>query len=255
MLKKAAIVQKAKTTEHTRTERQVLEHIRQSPFLVTLHYAFQTQSKLHLILGESRSISARWKDASLNLRALMFFCLFAGRECRLCERRRDVHSLVPARSLSRGGGADLYRRNNLSSGAPTQGGCAFSNISQFGFLSHHALGDIPGCLGVFFCSWGSFTETSSWKTSYWTATDTSFWQILGSVRSFWKRRYEGMVTSLKLLHESFVVMHFLGSFQKERTYSFCGTIEYMAPEIIRGKAGHGKVKIRNSAESADVCIL
>lgn len=53
MLKKAAIVQKAKTTEHTRTERQVLEHIRQSPFLVTLHYAFQTQSKLHLILGET----------------------------------------------------------------------------------------------------------------------------------------------------------------------------------------------------------
>lgn len=52
VLKKAAIVQKAKTTEHTRTERQVLEHIRQSPFLVTLHYAFQTHSKLHLILGE-----------------------------------------------------------------------------------------------------------------------------------------------------------------------------------------------------------
>ncbi|XP_030218254.1 ribosomal protein S6 kinase alpha-5, partial [Gadus morhua] len=46
VLKKAAIVQKAKTTEHTRTERQVLEHIRQSPFLVTLHYAFQTHSKL-----------------------------------------------------------------------------------------------------------------------------------------------------------------------------------------------------------------
>lgn len=32
--------------------------------------------------------------------------------------------------------------------------------------------------------------------------------------------------------------------QKERTYSFCGTIEYMAPEIIRGKAGHGKVTTR-----------
>ena len=53
VLKKATIVQKAKTAEHTRTERQVLEHIRQSPFLVTLHYAFQTHSKLHLILGES----------------------------------------------------------------------------------------------------------------------------------------------------------------------------------------------------------
>ncbi|KAM9708405.1 ribosomal protein S6 kinase alpha-5 isoform 2-T2 [Menidia menidia] len=50
VLKKATIVQKAKTAEHTRAERQVLEHIRQSPFLVTLHYAFQTDTKLHLIL-------------------------------------------------------------------------------------------------------------------------------------------------------------------------------------------------------------
>ncbi|XP_054828119.1 ribosomal protein S6 kinase alpha-5 isoform X3 [Eublepharis macularius] len=50
VLKKATIIQKAKTTEHTKTERQVLEHIRQSPFLVTLHYAFQTETKLHLIL-------------------------------------------------------------------------------------------------------------------------------------------------------------------------------------------------------------
>ncbi|CAG7816943.1 unnamed protein product [Allacma fusca] len=50
VLKKAAIVQKKKTTEHTKTERQVLEAVRQSPFLVTLHYAFQTDAKLHLIL-------------------------------------------------------------------------------------------------------------------------------------------------------------------------------------------------------------
>ncbi|XP_064621307.1 ribosomal protein S6 kinase alpha-5-like isoform X2 [Lineus longissimus] len=50
VLKKASIVQKTKTTEHTKTERQVLEVIRQSPFLVTLHYAFQTEAKLHLIL-------------------------------------------------------------------------------------------------------------------------------------------------------------------------------------------------------------
>lgn len=33
----------------------------------------------------------------------------------------------------------------------------------------------------------------------------------------------------------------LFSSQKERTFSFCGTIEYMAPEIIRSKSGHGKV--------------
>ncbi|XP_078065075.1 ribosomal protein S6 kinase alpha-5-like, partial [Mustelus asterias] len=50
VLKKASIIQKAKTMEHTKTERQVLEQIRQSPFLVTLHYAFQTDTKLHLIL-------------------------------------------------------------------------------------------------------------------------------------------------------------------------------------------------------------
>jgi ribosomal protein S6 kinase alpha-5 len=50
VLKKASIVQKAKTTEHIKTERQVLASVRQSPFLVTLYYAFQTDAKLHLIL-------------------------------------------------------------------------------------------------------------------------------------------------------------------------------------------------------------
>jgi ribosomal protein S6 kinase alpha-5 len=53
VLKKASIVQKAKTTKHIKTERQVLEAVRQSPFLVTLYYAFQTDAKLHLILGMS----------------------------------------------------------------------------------------------------------------------------------------------------------------------------------------------------------
>lgn len=50
VLKKATICQKKKTAEHTKTERQVLESIKRSPFLVTMHYAFQTESKLHLIL-------------------------------------------------------------------------------------------------------------------------------------------------------------------------------------------------------------
>jgi ribosomal protein S6 kinase alpha-5 len=34
VLEKASIVQKRRTTEHTKTERQVLEMIRNSPFLV-----------------------------------------------------------------------------------------------------------------------------------------------------------------------------------------------------------------------------
>lgn len=64
VLRKAAIVAKAKTTEHTRTERAVLEHVRQSPFLVTLHYAFQTDSKLHLILGRSTHTPVRFVGLS-----------------------------------------------------------------------------------------------------------------------------------------------------------------------------------------------
>ena len=52
VLKKATIVRKKKVMEHTLTERNVLEAIRDFPFLVTLHYAFQTDTKLHLIMGK-----------------------------------------------------------------------------------------------------------------------------------------------------------------------------------------------------------
>lgn len=51
VLKKSSIVQKQKTLEHTKTEREVLETIRRSSFLVNVYYAFQTATKLHLILG------------------------------------------------------------------------------------------------------------------------------------------------------------------------------------------------------------
>lgn len=50
VLNKEIVAQKTKTLDHTRTERKVLEAIRNEPFLVTMHYAFQTRSKLHLIL-------------------------------------------------------------------------------------------------------------------------------------------------------------------------------------------------------------
>jgi serine/threonine protein kinase len=51
VLRKARVMQKAKTLEHTIAERQVLEHIKNSPFLVNLRYAFQTDAKLHLVMG------------------------------------------------------------------------------------------------------------------------------------------------------------------------------------------------------------
>jgi serine/threonine protein kinase len=50
ILKKTAVVRKKKVMEHTLTERSVLEAIHDFPFLVTLHYAFQTESKLHLVM-------------------------------------------------------------------------------------------------------------------------------------------------------------------------------------------------------------
>lgn len=72
VLKKATIIQKSKTTEHTKTERQVLEHIRLSPFLVTLHYAFQTDTKLHLILGKCKK--ERTIEGSKKIRSIFICC-------------------------------------------------------------------------------------------------------------------------------------------------------------------------------------
>jgi serine/threonine protein kinase len=49
MLKKAAIIQK-NTIDWAMTERRVLEAVLQYPFLSTFHYAFQSDSKLYLVL-------------------------------------------------------------------------------------------------------------------------------------------------------------------------------------------------------------
>jgi hypothetical protein len=54
-LLKADIVDNDKLTEYTKTERLVLEAVRQAPFLVGLQYAFQTDDKLYLILGEHKN--------------------------------------------------------------------------------------------------------------------------------------------------------------------------------------------------------
>lgn len=51
VLEKSKIVGSKKTIEHTLTEREVLEAVRSSKFLITMHYAFQTTEKLHLVIG------------------------------------------------------------------------------------------------------------------------------------------------------------------------------------------------------------
>lgn len=50
VLEKNKVTQKKKTTEHTRTEREVLEKVIDCPFLATLYYAFQTAEKLYLVM-------------------------------------------------------------------------------------------------------------------------------------------------------------------------------------------------------------
>ena len=47
-LRKEAII-KRKQVDHTRAEKNILQKI-QHPFIVQLHYAFQTEDKLYMIL-------------------------------------------------------------------------------------------------------------------------------------------------------------------------------------------------------------
>uniref|UniRef100_A0A8C4MLY8 non-specific serine/threonine protein kinase n=1 Tax=Equus asinus asinus TaxID=83772 RepID=A0A8C4MLY8_EQUAS len=143
VLRKAALVQRAKTQEHTRTERSVLELVRQAPFLVTLHYAFQTDAKLHLILDYVNG-------------GEMFTHLYQRQHFKEAEVRVYGGEIVLA-------------------------------------LEHlHKLGII----------------------------------------------YRDLKLENVLLDSDGHIV--LTDFGLKRTFSFCGTIEYMAPEIIRSKSGHGK---------------
>ncbi|CAJ0569423.1 unnamed protein product, partial [Mesorhabditis spiculigera] len=49
VLKKATLVQNQKDTAHVKSERHILEAVR-NPFICSLHYAFQTEGKLYLVL-------------------------------------------------------------------------------------------------------------------------------------------------------------------------------------------------------------
>lgn len=158
VLKKASIVQKAKTTEHIRTERQVLAAVRQSPFLVTLYYAFQTDAKLHLILEYVRG-------------GELFTHLFKRERFDEPEVRFYTAEIV----------------------------CALEHLHSLGIIYRdikleNILLDEQG--HVCLCDFGLSKEFLAAPAA--TAADN-------------------------------------------RTYSFCGTIEYMAPELIQGDCGHNFV--------------
>lgn len=152
VLKKANIVQKAKTTEHIKTERQVLESIRQLPFLVKLYYAFQTDAKLHLILEYIRGgelFTHLFKRERFNENEVRFYT------AEITLALEHLHQL-----------GIIYRDIKLEN----------ILLDQDGHI----------CL----CDFGLSKE-------------------------------------------------FHVSNNEKRTYSFCGTIEYMAPELIQGEQGHG----------------
>uniref|UniRef100_A0A915PTR6 Ribosomal protein S6 kinase n=1 Tax=Setaria digitata TaxID=48799 RepID=A0A915PTR6_9BILA len=50
VLRKSRVITKAKTLQHTLSERHVLERLRGLPFLVEMIYAFQSDSKLHIVM-------------------------------------------------------------------------------------------------------------------------------------------------------------------------------------------------------------
>ena len=151
VLKKASIVQKAKTTEHIKTERQVLASVRQSPFLVTLYYAFQTDAKLHLILEYVRG-------------GELFTHLFKREHFNESEVRIYIGEITLA----------LEHLHKL--------GIIYRDIKLENILL-----DSDGHICL--CDFGLSKE-------------------------------------------------FLDKDVDKRTYSFCGTIEYMAPELIQGDCGH-----------------
>ena len=52
-----------KDTQHTKSERNILEFVAH-PFIVSLHYAFQSNAKLYLIL---EYLPGNWRSEGLNL--------------------------------------------------------------------------------------------------------------------------------------------------------------------------------------------
>ena len=89
VLSKANIV-KRRQVEHTRTERKVLSYTRH-PFIVTLHYAFQTKDQLYFVLDYCGG-------------GELFLCVSSAavyHPCRLCTRARPP-ACLPLQPLGQG---------------------------------------------------------------------------------------------------------------------------------------------------------
>ncbi|KAF4788639.1 ribosomal protein S6 kinase, 90kDa, polypeptide 5 [Turdus rufiventris] len=222
VLKKATIVQKAKTTEHTRTERQVLEHIRQSPFLVTLHYAFQTDTKLHLILDY--------------INGGELFTHLSHRE-RFSENEVQIYIgeiVLALEHLHKLG--IIYRDIKLENILLDSDGHVV--LTDFG-LSKEFLTDEIIELLLEHLKFIAIDTYASELMYFATGPIRISPQNARSMKDKGGTMLHGPNTCAFVISK---VQHDLMLTSKnERAYSFCGTIEYMAPDIVRGgDAGHDK---------------
>ena len=149
VLNKATVVQKKKTAEHTKTERQVLEAIRSCPFLVRMYYAFQTDAKLYLILGECDCKVASSNDCTVLINCPLCIAdyvsggeLFTHLYQRDYFTERDVQIYIAEVVLA------LERLHSVS-------------VLIFGDWLTAAF----SC-SVYLYSWASSTEISNWRIFY-----------------------------------------------------------------------------------------
>lgn len=151
VMPKSSVIKKRKTAEHTMTERQILEAVRDCAFMVTLHYAFQTDTKLHFVLGKLYIYLQYIIIVYLFMHSLLdLTCIYLVRlsvciyiyeytvcmlrsvlkvhllmymyvsMCRLYKRWRNVHSFSPERQLQRRSSEDLCCRDCPRTGISTQ---------------------------------------------------------------------------------------------------------------------------------------
>ena len=53
VIRKERLLAKETTLQHALEERKVLERLRGNPFLVELKYAWQSDARIHIVMGES----------------------------------------------------------------------------------------------------------------------------------------------------------------------------------------------------------